>query len=273
MDFLNSNCNLVIDIGGGKFDHHQKDVKEKRNNGISYASAGLVWKEFGRLVINRVCSNQLSQNEIEEIFCDIDMKIIQNVDMEDNGELINNHPFMFINLFLPNWTETDPNYDLKFEKALQLSIDILKQYIEHNVYLKLGSNEIEKRIQNEDTKINNILVLPSQTIPWQEKVISYNETQDIPIDFVVFPYPAGGYALQCVPLSMNDIFSQRIPLPKKWAGETTNLSELSNVPSAILCHKGRFFARAGNFEDIITMCEIATFENKSDEQKLNKKIQ
>ena len=38
---------LVYDIGRGKFDHHQIDAL-KRDNGITYCSLGLLWKEFGQ---------------------------------------------------------------------------------------------------------------------------------------------------------------------------------------------------------------------------------
>ena len=74
----------------------------------------------------------------------------------------------------------------------------------------------------------------------------------------MFPYPAGGYALQCVPPSKENIFSQRIPLPEDWAGQTTRLPEISGFSSAIFCHNGRFFARALEYNDIIKMCQVAT---------------
>lgn len=38
---------VVYDIGGGKFDHHQRGGNGARPNGVPYASCGLLWKEFG----------------------------------------------------------------------------------------------------------------------------------------------------------------------------------------------------------------------------------
>ena len=35
---------IVFDIGGGKFDHHQENKNGERENGIPYASSGLVWR-------------------------------------------------------------------------------------------------------------------------------------------------------------------------------------------------------------------------------------
>ena len=48
-----SNADYVFDVGGiydedkNRFDHHQKDGAGKRENGIEYASFGLVWRKFG----------------------------------------------------------------------------------------------------------------------------------------------------------------------------------------------------------------------------------
>ena len=77
---------------------------------------------------------------------------------------------------------------------------------------------------------------------------------------MLFPYPDGGYALQCVPPSKEEMKGQRISLPEEWAGETSNLPEISGIPSATFCHNGRFFARANDYGDIIEMCRIATNE-------------
>lgn len=41
---------IVYDIGRGKFDHHQQQ-KLYRENGIPYAAFGLLWKEFGGLLL------------------------------------------------------------------------------------------------------------------------------------------------------------------------------------------------------------------------------
>ena len=42
-----SDSDIVYDIGGGKFDHHQREGNGVRDNGIPYASAGLIWKRYG----------------------------------------------------------------------------------------------------------------------------------------------------------------------------------------------------------------------------------
>ena len=38
---------LIYDPGTGRFDHHQPGGAGTRENGIQYASFGLMWKQFG----------------------------------------------------------------------------------------------------------------------------------------------------------------------------------------------------------------------------------
>ena len=99
---LNEKCNILVDIGGGKFDHHQKGGNGKRNNNVSYASAGLVWKEFGELLIDKLSNSCLTPKESKKVFDIIDNEIIEKVDKEDNGEKIEYHPFQFIQYYLPS---------------------------------------------------------------------------------------------------------------------------------------------------------------------------
>ena len=106
---------------------------------------------------------------------------------------------------------------------------------------------------------NGILEIPSQTIDWIETVININNsTENNHINFVIFPYPNGGWAAQCVPPSLEKKFEQRIAFPKEWAGQTDKLPEISGVSDSTFCHNGCFFARTLSKESIVKMCTIAT---------------
>lgn len=259
--YLKDNCNILVDIGGEEFDHHQKGGNGKRINGISYASAGLVWKAFGKSLIMKKYGNIFDDNEINNIFNMMDENIIQKVDMEDNGVSNIVHDFSFINKFLPTWVDDNPDYDIEFMKVLNITKDILDSNIKNVVATYLGRKDFVNRVNNVLYRYKNMLIIPTQTYPWVDMSIEYNEISEDKIDFVVFPYPSGGFAIQCVPPSFENKFGQRIRLPKAWAGETKNLSKLSGVESAILCHKGLFFARAETLSDILLMGDIATYNN------------
>lgn len=258
---LNNECDYVVDVGGGKFDHHQKGGNGQRNDGTKYASAGLVWREFGYVILYFM--QNMTIKEINETFNLIDENFIKKVDMEDNGELTSEHIFSYIKNFLPNWNEENPNYDKAFDTALEVTLNVLTSLIKKSISIIQGKTEINNRLHSQINKLDNVLLLPCQTIEWLEPVVIFNENNpDNVVDFVVFPYPSGGYAMQCVPKSLNEKFSQRITLPDSWAGETEKLPDISKIKSATFCHSGRFFARANNFEDIIAMCKIATLENE-----------
>ena len=262
IELLKEKANLLIDIGAGKFDHHQKGGNGKRQNDIEYASSGLIWKEFGKDVIKLLSEGKLSCENIEILFNTIDNELIQSIDKEDNGQNISYHQFQFIKNFLPTWNSQYIDYDENFEICINITSTILKNIIKSFISSYLAKVEIESRINSPYNHTENILILPSQTIPWIEAVINYNKnsTNDNCIDFVVFPYPDGGYALQCVPISEDNLFSQRISLPDEWAGETINLPNVAGIKTATFCHRGKFFARALEFDDIIQMCKLATRE-------------
>jgi len=73
-------ADYVVDVGGeydeekNRFDHHQKGGAGERENGIPYASFGLVWKKYGV----SVCGS----DEIAKI---VEKKIVESTDASDNG--------------------------------------------------------------------------------------------------------------------------------------------------------------------------------------------
>lgn len=249
--------NIVIDIGGGMFDHHMAGFNVCRPTGEKYASAGLVWREFAKEAIKNVMAEEgisIDDDKIKAIKEQIDREVIIPVDMEDNGEKINSHTFSFIPKFLPSWLET-PNYDDAFSRVEAIVFGILKEIIKDKVIQVATKKELEKRY---DCINDGILEIPSQTMPWLEDVVSYNESHDYRVKFVIFPYPAGGWAAQSVPPSIEKKFNQLVSFPKKWAGgNEKTLPEISGVQDATFCHNGCFFARSKTKESILEMCRIA----------------
>ena len=64
---------IVFDIGGGKFDHHQINA-EVRDNGIPYAAFGLLWREYSpKLGLHPWASDLM------------DKEFIQSIDNTDNN--------------------------------------------------------------------------------------------------------------------------------------------------------------------------------------------
>lgn len=77
---------LIADIGREydpikfKFDHHQGLIL--RPNGYPYASAGMLWKEYGEWAVKNILGIK-DHKEIEEVAARVDKKLIQGIDAHD----------------------------------------------------------------------------------------------------------------------------------------------------------------------------------------------
>ena len=76
-------ADLRVDVGGrhdpasGDFDHHQKGGAGERENGIRYASFGLVWREYGERLAGSA-----------EAAAAIDERLVCGVDANDVGQTL-----------------------------------------------------------------------------------------------------------------------------------------------------------------------------------------
>lgn len=283
-------CDIRVDVGGqynGKlsnkemrnnnptdFDHHQTTFSIERPNDIKlkYASAGLIFEEYGEKLIKQVLlENKKDNSLIEPILKKINEDIIMPVDAEDNGvDLKEPHIMNFIPMFCPSWFEEKPDYNGKFLEALNITINLLENKI-RDIISKIYARETIKALrEKEEFFSNGILLIPAQTMPWTETVCELNSSLDSDknkpkkyINFVMFPYPNGGYAVQCVPPSLTDKYGQRISFPKEWA-RTEVKGDITFI------HTGGFFARGKTKEALINLCERAT---KIEEEKWAKQFE
>lgn len=279
-----NNCDICVDIGGGEYDHHNKSFCFIRKNGTAYASSGLIWKDFGRQLLDNYTSDIFFKtfNTLkgliecsETIWNQLDDELFSLVDAEDNGIDDEKHIFSYISSFIPSWynfeTGADMSFEIKFLKVLNITIEILQEKIDQTISTCFASKLIQDRLtptsvvsleqleNGEGYFSDNILELPCQNIPWVETITNLKEYS---IDFVIFRSPSGGWAAQCVPPSLEKRFKQRIPFPKEWAGKTDTLPEISGVPDATFCHNGCFLVRAKTKKGVIQMCKLAMQQNK-----------
>ena len=63
------------------FDHHSKDFTLSRDNGIKYATAGLMWKKFGieflKKTATTVLNEQFTDDILNKAFLRIDADFMQ----------------------------------------------------------------------------------------------------------------------------------------------------------------------------------------------------
>lgn len=247
-----STCDFVVDVGDGEFDHHMPDGNGARDNGVAYASAGLVWKKYSYdILTNCGCPEEF----LYSANIRVDKNIIEPVDKIDNGTPASSL-FDFIPNYIPNWNEDFSIVDKQFKKAFTLTRKILITAICKEIANAKSDRILHTCIDTKD-RYSHILEIPNQYIDWQPIVIEHNSFPTGLIYFVVFPYPAGGYAAQAVPPSLEKHLEQLVPFPKEWAGLTSTLPEVSGVETATFCHNNLFFVRADTKEDVIKLCEIA----------------
>jgi len=158
----------VFDVGGvydselNKFDHHQRGGAGERDNGIPYASFGLVWKHFGL----DLCDKD------EEVFYMIDRKIVAPIDSIDNGVDIvtlkfgnvmpygGDQPFL---IFTPTWQEDESETDNIFRVQVKSVAKILRREIEVARADTIGIALIVEAYKNSANK--QIIELPKSGFP------------------------------------------------------------------------------------------------------------
>lgn len=120
---------LEFDRGGvyshalKQYDHHQDGGADFRENGVPYASAGLIWKHY---------SNELCSPEVAQI---VDKEFIEQIDGVDSGYFREKYKLGeglcvsgVYSKLNPVWTEIE-TVDQKFDEASKISQEFLLAYM------------------------------------------------------------------------------------------------------------------------------------------------
>lgn len=94
--YANNPAYLIFDVGGGRYDHHDKKHMKYREgcnayveNGFPYAAFGLLWKDFGKSYLTEVFKAQTGKNPsddlVEKFFQEFDRKYVSVIDNRDNN--------------------------------------------------------------------------------------------------------------------------------------------------------------------------------------------
>ena len=233
---------FIYDIGRKKYDHHQQDAL-KRENGITYSSFGLLWKDYGKeyLKINNI------QN-YEEVFLAIDKDLVEAIDGDDNGvfpkidceykvKTLSN----IIKLFNPGY-DSNEDENIQFLKAVTFAREILEEEIKVMTGKVKAKFKVLEALKNTE---GNILVL-NEYMPYEETLLSEDTEQKI--YYVVFPSNRGGYNIKTVPKSSEDR-TYRKDFPIEWSGLVDEeLEQISGVEGARFCHTTRFLVSCNTIE-------------------------
>lgn len=245
---------VMYDIGGGKFDHHQKNGNGRRYNGVPYSSCGLIWKTFGSKVIKNVTSLNTSY-----IWNAVDKEIISGIDAVDNADLPKiDYPARIFNIsaaissFNPTWDSSE-SVDDAFLRAVEMAETIFD-----NVFKNALSKSRAKPILDEliDECDGEVLIL-NNFLPWQDYIYFSEKYKASTIKFVIFPSNRGkGYNWQCVKNYSN--MPRKAPPKEWWGASASELKSITGIETARFCHTNNgFIGGCDTLKDAIKMAKLA----------------
>ncbi len=251
-------ADVVVDVGSvydasaRRFDHHQETGAGVRDNGIPYASFGIVWKAYGE----QVCGDA-------EIAQTIDRVLVQPIDAGDNGVDLSTPTFpgvfpytvgSIVNLFRPTHTEGE-EYDALFLRAVEWAAWVLEREIKISKDARSGKNLVESFYNNAPDK--RLIIFDTTNVLGRELTVDFLMAHPEVLYAVLYRKDVDSWQL----IAMNEseeTYRVRKPLPKAWAGKRDQeLISITGVPDAIFCHRGLFMAVAKSKEGAITLAELA----------------
>lgn len=244
---------IVYDIGGGRWDHHQKGGNGVRENGVPYASAGLIWRDFGPELLKKKYSDS------SELLTSVDKMLIRGIDAIDNG-IITNSKFevssmnisQAISDFNPTWDENE-NPDEAFKDACEFARQILINTLRRAISVMKARGYVEEAIE----KSSNHIMILEKYVSWSRALYFSRNPKALDIWFVIYPSNRVGYNWRTVTISLK----KHIPMkavPDNWLGlKGEEYQKVTGVKTAMFCHHGGFIGAAETQEDAIRLAEIA----------------
>ncbi len=249
-------ADLRIDVGfrydpaAGDLDHHQREFSEERENGIGYASFGLVWRKYGP----QACGGDAA------VAAAVDDSLVAAVDANDTGQrlfapAIEGARQMTVNSVVggynARWDEDlSPEEEReRFEQAVEFARGVIEREIASAAAGSRAARIVEAAIAE---AADPRLVELSENVPWKQVLVPAAPEAL----FVIYP-KRQGFGLETVPVELGT-FENRRDLPAEWAGlDSEDLSELTGVEDALFCHGKRFLAVARSREGIGRLAAMA----------------
>lgn len=244
-------ADYVLDVGfvydkeKNRFDHHIGNIS-KRENGVPYATFGLLWKEYGE----EICGSKSIAEKIEK-------KWVVPIDATDNGMLISEQIYPdFREIFLfdvieslkPAWKIGGVSLEESFVESVELTKKIILREIERYKNVEESEDIFKKQYEKSDDK--RFIILDSDH-PWSDYIEKYKD-----ILFVISPSTLGWKARS--PLLRDGYFENRKKFPRDWFGlEGEKLAKVSGIEDALFCHKAGFIAVAKSKDGVIGLVKKA----------------
>lgn len=231
---------MVYDKDKNRFDHHQGEGAGFRENGIPYASFGLVWEKYGE-----------GLSGSKEVAMGVDSIVAWPIDARDNGidlEKIDNKwgisDYTFFKMtwvFRSKYREGEKELHQNFVYL----VSVAKKVIEKSIDFIKDTLESQKEIETAYSKTNDKRLLIIDKPYLFEEYVSINKD----ILLVISPKVSDNtWGIECA-RDEKMSFKNRVYFPYDWCGKRDKeLEEVTGVKGSIFCHKGGFFFVADSKE-------------------------
>lgn len=285
-------ADIIIDVSQKNddkhFDHHSKEFTLCRENGVKYATAGLMWKKFGIDYLKLVSKNELnftpSKQVIEKAFLRIDTDFMTMIDLNDNGQLTSyvqsvanasndkeqqivdslnelyqaspDIPYIVAMMNLPNQTGADQ--DKAFNNTVKMLRGILLNVAINALHTESGIAKVLELYQGGE------MLIMHERLPWTSAVLNNLEIfKDCKI--AVYPDRNMRWRVQSLPVSKAARFKNRLSAPVSWRGlNDKELDKVTGLNNTTFIHKSGFTGGAYNFEDNLELAKLWLKEGVSD---------
>ncbi len=238
-------ADYLVDIGGvydherKRYDHHQPRGAGFRNNGVPYASAGLVWLHYGPILTGSVPVAEM-----------VDRRIIQHIDAIDN-----HFPLYDMNVWesgvygiadilaIFHKDKHNEHSDESFKKAVMFMVAVLSHEISSHQEMEANRQILHATIKKayEITPDKRILVF-SDIGNWRSNI----SPRQYPEPLLIVSPRGNSWTVETILLD-KEMRKVRMPMPEKWGGlRGDDFVRESGVRGVIFCHSNLYMAKTKN---------------------------
>eukprot|EP00755_Sulcionema_specki_P022344 Sspe_Gene.76283::Locus_47662_Transcript_1_1_Confidence_1.000_Length_1025::g.76283::m.76283 len=275
-------CNIVVDVGATydpenlRFDHHQPEfqgtlttVKGAYKTRLS--SAGLVYKHFGKEVLQGICKG-MSEQDLDILYDRVYAGLLEEVDGVDNGvepyscECGKLTPNYKVSTRLgarvarcnPRWNEetTPDTHNERFVKAMDIAREEFLDRVDYiaNSWMPARAIVLEAVQNRGECHSSGKVVALKQFCPWEEHLFDIERELKVTDEllYILFPgSPSGDWRVRAIGVE-GSTFGMRKPLPWKGLRDAT-LDKESGIDGCIFVHASGFIGGNRSYEGALKM--------------------
>ena len=268
-------ADLIIDVSNindeRHFDHHSKEFTDCRENGIKYATAGIIWEKYG-LELPFSPSAKIIENSHKTI----DVEVMQPVDLNDNGqltayvqelaqpqnereqELVNTVSEFFQTtpdlpylVAMSNLTSRSEEEQFKaFLNTVRMLRTLLVNIAVNTIFNESGIARVIELYQGEE------ILIMHERLPWTQAVLNHPEAFEN-CKLAVYPDRNKRWRVQSLPKSKAERFVNRLSAPLAWRGlNDEELDRATGISNTTFVHKSGFTGGAKDYDSNLKLAKL-----------------